>query len=180
MPLEGPRHSGEKHIDGRFACPVAGGYPEAMRLSLASTLPNVRILTPFVDLEFPESVVRAVTSAWPALSPKKVRQAVDAAHAALEDYRAALRQAGEALWRRHETSGEPLIVLYHLDPLINHGLPALIESMGAEVVTEDAVGAPRIGTKRRRGRQSMDLPLPALPCSSARAGEPDPQSSCSS
>lgn len=40
-------------------------------------------------------------------------------------------------------SGEPLIVLagrpYHLDPLINHGLPALIESMGAEVVTEDAV-----------------------------------------
>lgn len=132
VPLEGPRHSGEKHIDGRFACPVAGGYPEAMRLSLASTLPNVRILTPFVDLEFPESVVRAVTSAWPALSPKKVRQAVDAAHAALEDYRAALRQAGE-----------PLIVLagrpYHLDPLINHGLPALIESMGAEVVTEDAV-----------------------------------------
>ena len=130
VPLEGPRHSGEKHIDGRFACPVAGGYPEAMRLSLASTLPNVRILTPFVDLEFPESVVRAVTSAWPALSPKKVRQAVDAAHAALEDYRAALRQAGEALWRRHETSGEPLIVLagrpYHLDPLINHGLPALI------------------------------------------------------
>ena len=143
MPLEGPRHSGEKHIDGRFACPVAGGYPEAMRLSLASTLPDARILTPFVDLEFPESVVRAVTSAWPALSPKKVRQAVDAAHAALEDYRAALRQAGEALWRRHETSGEPLIVLagrpYHLDPLINHGLPALIESMGAEVVTEDAV-----------------------------------------
>lgn len=143
VPLEGPRHSGEKHIDGRFACPVAGGYPEAMRLSLASTLPNARILTPFVDLEFPESVVRAVTSAWPALSPKKVREAVDAAHAALEDYRAALRQAGEALWRRHETSGEPLIVLagrpYHLDPLINHGLPALIESMGAEVVTEDAV-----------------------------------------
>lgn len=83
VPLEGPRHSGEKHIDGRFACPVAGGYPEAMRLSLASTLPNARILTPFVDLEFPESVVRAVTSAWPALSPKKVRQAVDAAHAAL-------------------------------------------------------------------------------------------------
>lgn len=143
VPLEGPRHSGEKHIDGRFACPVAGGYPEAMRLSLASTLPDARILTPFVDLEFPESVVRAVTSAWPTLSPKKVRQAVDAAHAALEDYRAALRQAGEALWRRHETSGEPLIVLagrpYHLDPLINHGLPALIESMGAEVVTEDAV-----------------------------------------
>lgn len=143
VPLEGPRHSGEKHIDGRFACPVAGGYPEAMRLSLASTLPNARILTPFVDLEFPESVVRAVTSAWPALSPKKVREAVDAAHAALEDYRAAVRQAGEALWRRHETSGEPLIVLagrpYHLDPLINHGLPALIESMGAEVVTEDAV-----------------------------------------
>ena len=143
VPLEGPRHSGEKHIDGRFACPVAGGYPEAMRLSLASTLPNARILTPFVDLEFPESVVRAVTSAWPALSPKKVREAVDAAHAALEDSRAAVRQAGEALWRRHETSGEPLIVLagrpYHLDPLINHGLPALIESMGAEVVTEDAV-----------------------------------------
>lgn len=120
-----------------------GSFLQTFAKQLSLTLPNARILTPFVDLEFPESVVRAVTSAWPALSPKKVREAVDAAHAALEDYRAAVRQAGEALWRRHETSGEPLIVLagrpYHLDPLINHGLPALIESMGAEVVTEDAV-----------------------------------------
>lgn len=28
---------------------------------------------------------------------------------------------------------------YHLDPLVNHGIPALIESMGVPVVTEDAV-----------------------------------------
>ena len=51
---------------------------------------------------------------------------------------------GEELWRRHLASGEPLIVLAgpppnHIDPLINHGIPALIESMGVEVVTEDAV-----------------------------------------
>ena len=30
-------------------------------------------------------------------------------------------------------------VLIHIDPHINHGIPALIDSMGAAIVTEDAI-----------------------------------------
>ncbi|MDO5531813.1 acyl-CoA dehydratase activase-related protein [Sutterella sp.] len=143
VPFEGPRSDRKSAAAGRFACPVAGGYPEAMRLSIDTTLPGARILTPFVDLEHAESVVRAVRAAWPSLSAKEVRRAAESAHAALLQYQSELRAKGEALWHARELSGEPLIVIagrpYHLDPLINHGLPALIESMGAAVVTEDAV-----------------------------------------
>lgn len=140
VPFEGRK---DDRVPGRFACPVAGGYPEAMRLSLENALPGVKILTPFVDIEYPESVVRAVCAAWPELKASDVRHAAEAAHDRLEDYRRDLRMKGESIWRQHEASGEPLVVLagrpYHLDPLVNHGIPQLIESMGAAVVTEDAV-----------------------------------------
>ncbi|MDO4936608.1 MAG: acyl-CoA dehydratase activase-related protein [Sutterellaceae bacterium] len=129
--------------DGRYACPVVGGYPEALRLSIASTLPETRILTPFVDLAHPQSVVREILKAWPELKTSDVKRAVKTAQAALATYQATVRRKGETLWHEHVADGRPLVVLagrpYHLDPLINHGLPALIESMGATVVTEDAV-----------------------------------------
>ncbi len=132
-----------READGRFACPVVGGYPEALRLNAAESFPDVAIRTPFVDLSNPKSVERALLEAFPKLEARRVREAVKAGEAALADYRRDVSQKGEALWRAHEASGEPIIVLaghpYHLDPLVNHGIPSLIESMGAAVVTEDAV-----------------------------------------
>ena len=140
VPREGTPY---QEADGRFACPVVGGYPEALRLNAAESFPDVAIRTPFVDLSNPKSVERAVLDAFPKLDTKRVRDAVKAAQKALDDYREAIAKKGEELWRAHEASGEPLIVLaghpYHLDPLVNHGIPSLIESMGAAVVTEDAV-----------------------------------------
>ncbi len=72
-----------------------------------------------------------------------MKRAVRAGREALDAWRAELHAKGEAIWREHEASGEPLVVLaghpYHMDPLVNHGIPELIESMGVEIVTEDAV-----------------------------------------
>ena len=140
VPLEG---TPLPESDGRFACPVVGGYPEALRLNVAQAFPGVCIRTPFLDLKNPASVEKAILEAFPSLSARRIREAVRAGEAALDGYRRAVAEAGEALWRRHEASKRPLIVLaghpYHLDPLVNHGIPALIESMGVPVVTEDAV-----------------------------------------
>ena len=56
------------------------------------------------------------------------------------------RSAGRARrrWRRRGGRGLPVIVLcgrpYHLDAEINHGIDELIRSMGAVVISEDALG----------------------------------------
>ena len=132
-----------KEADARFACPVVGGYPEALKLNTEEAFPGVRLHVPFLDLTVDKTVETAVLSSFPELKPHDVRRAIRAGREALELYRTRVRAKGEELWRRHLASGEPLIVLaghpYHIDPLINHGIPALIESMGVEVVTEDAV-----------------------------------------
>lgn len=128
---------------GRFACPVVGGYPEALRLNMRAAFPQMRLLTPFVDLQAPSSVVRAIMEAFPAIPKREVERAVKVAKKALADYRADLHAHGEAYWRDNLAHGRPVVLLaghpYHLDPLVNHGIPSLIESMGAAVVTEDAV-----------------------------------------
>ncbi len=132
-----------KESDARFACPVVGGYPEALKLNTEEAYPGVRLLTPFLDLNNDKTVERALLESFPDLQLRDVRRAVKAGRQALEIYRQRLRAKGEEIWRRHAASSRPLIVLaghpYHIDPLINHGIPALIESMGADLVTEDAV-----------------------------------------
>ena len=129
--------------DARYACPVVGGYPEVLRLNLLSTFPKVSLMAPFIDLEREDSVLSGVCESFPELDRNEVREAFRAGREALSHYRGQLRALGEERAALARAKGVPLIVLaghpYHLDPLVNHGIPTLIASMGAEVVTEDAV-----------------------------------------
>lgn len=129
--------------DARYACPVVGGYPEVLQLNLQSTFPNVRLHTPFIDLEREASVVRGTIESFPDLSSSEVKAAFAAGTDAIADYRTKLRALGEERAALAHAHGIPLIVLaghpYHVDPLVNHGIPTLIASMGAEVVTEDSI-----------------------------------------
>lgn len=134
-----------READGRFACPVVGGYPEALRLNIEQSYPAVRIHTPFLDIENPKSVLRALRSSFEELkdvSDRVLLQAIEKAHASLAAYREEVRQKGTMIINTIDKS-QPIIVLashpYHLDPLVNHGITSLIESMGVTLLTEDAV-----------------------------------------
>ncbi len=134
-----------READGRFACPVVGGYPEALRLNIEQSYPKVHIYTPFLDIENPKSVLRALKSSFSDLkdvSDKVILRAIEKGHAALVAYREEVRQKGAMIVNTIDDD-KPLIVLashpYHLDPLVNHGITSLIESMGVTLLTEDAV-----------------------------------------
>lgn len=122
-----------------YACPVVGGYPEALRLALESAAPETRILTPFLSIEKFSTVAHALCEAFPQLKHKDVMRACEKASAALETYRRDIKEKALEIWNKPGfvvvLAGHP----YHLDSYIHHGIPTLIESMGAHVLTEDAV-----------------------------------------
>ena len=60
-----------------YACPVVGGYPEALRLALETAAPKTRILTPFVSIEKFSTVARALCEAFPQLKHKDVVRACE-------------------------------------------------------------------------------------------------------
>ena len=126
-----------------YACPVVGGYPEALKLNVITQHPGLKIHTPFLDISKRSTVLRAVKECFPDLPAREIKQAIAKAQQALSAYREELRQAGERMTAKAEEEGKTLIVLsgrpYHIDPLINHGIPSLISSMGTIVVTEDAI-----------------------------------------
>lgn len=131
------------NVPGRYACPVVGGYPEALKLNFECTHPETKLLTPFVDLNEPQTVIRAIREAFPQINLSEIKEAVKSAENAQQSYQRQIRQMGEKCFREHEITKAPLVVIashpYHMDPFVNHGICTLIASMGAEIVTEDSI-----------------------------------------
>lgn len=129
--------------DEYFACPVVGGYPEALRLNLESTFPDVKVYTPFLMLNTPARIIEAVQDIDPSIKSKEIKAAIAVATKAQERYRQDLEAQALEQIAKAERDNLPLMVLaghpYHIDPFINHGIPALISSMGTCLVTEDAI-----------------------------------------
>ena len=131
------------NVPGRFSCPVVGGYPEALKLNFECTHPESKLLTPFVDLNEAQTVIKAVHEAIPEIAVAEIKEAVKSAENAQQTYQRQIRQMGEKCFRDHEISKAPLVVIashpYHMDPFVNHGICTLIASMGVDIVTEDSI-----------------------------------------
>ena len=126
-----------------YNCPVVCGYPQVVRMNTDEVREKGCTLhTPFVQPAHDRSLVRALAQEF-NIPAKEVREAVKAARAELEAYRADLRAEGERVLARLEAEGGLGIVLggrpYHADPAVHHGLPDLIASLGAAVLSEDSV-----------------------------------------
>ena len=145
-----PRESSKERFvegDDSYACPVVGGYPEALKLNLKSTYPDLELFTPYVALENDGSIIAALQEIDPSLKKRAIKRAIELARTDLAQYHKQVTKHAQQEILRARSENLPLIVLtghpYHLDPLINHGIPALIASMGTVIVSEDAV-APMI------------------------------------
>ncbi len=138
-----------------YNCPVVAYYPEVIRSNVPE-IRNVRFLSDYVGLHRPKDFARKMTGLVKILdSTITAAQVARAAQGAYEEqarYMAAIRDKGQEYMRIASERGLPVIVLagrpYHLDPEINHGIDDLIASLGAVVVSEDAISdqAARIPT----------------------------------
>lgn len=139
-----PRETREsKQSDDCYNCPVVCGYPQVVRLNTDEVREKGCILhTPFVQPAHEKSLVRTLSEEFD-LPAKEVRSAFQAARAEQDCYRRELRAEGERVLHQIEAENGLGIVLcgrpYHVDPAVHHGLPDLITSLGAAVLSEDSI-----------------------------------------
>ena len=132
--------------DNHYNCPVVAYYPEVLAANLPA-LKKVKFLYDYVGphrrKDFPEKMTEILNRAFGGFSKKRVKQAADLAYRAYADYQAEVRRAGAEIFAQATAQGKRIVVLagrpYHLDPEINHGIDDLICSLGAAVISEDAV-----------------------------------------
>ena len=136
------RRESKDAADG-YNCPVVAGYPEVIRLNTDELLEqDCTLYTPCVSLEHPDTLVAALHDLF-GIPKKELRAAVRVAALEQEAYRTELRAEGERVLAELERTGKLGIVLsgrpYHADPAVHHGLPELVASLGAAVLSEDSV-----------------------------------------
>ena len=147
-----------QEADNHFNCPVVASYPENIRGNMDILQERrIRFLQPFLPIDSPRRLARRLRTELRdqaiQVGRRELIKAVRAAYAELERYRAAVRARGELILSELKRTGGNAIVLagrpYHIDPEINHGIPAMISSYGLAVLSEDALYHLKVAASRR-------------------------------
>ena len=129
-----------------YNCPVVASYPEVLRANIESLAQNnITFWHFFLPLDDPNRLAKRLHAELidEGLTVFEVKAAVEAAWRERQAYRDDIlrygRQALREIEKRHLTgivlAGRP----YHLDPAVNHGLPALLASFDVVVLSEDCL-----------------------------------------
>ncbi len=133
-------HTGDNH----YNCPVVAYYPEVIAASYEGSVP---FIYDYIGLhrekDFPRHIASILRPVMGAISVKDARRAMEQGFAARDRYLRAVRDDGRRIIGQARREGRHIIVLsgrpYHIDPEISHGIDQLICSLGAAVISEDAV-----------------------------------------
>ena len=137
----------EKLGDNHYNCPVVAYYPEVIGANV-NELGAITFIGDYIGphrrKDFPAHIRRILNDRLGEnFKLGDVKKASDAAFAEYESFMNEIRQCGVDYMEKATASNQPIIVLagrpYHIDPEISHGIDKLICSLGAVVVTEEAV-----------------------------------------
>ncbi|MCR5674134.1 MAG: 2-hydroxyacyl-CoA dehydratase [Lachnospiraceae bacterium] len=127
-----------------YNCPIVTSYPENIRNNVEKIVSgSVRFRNPFMAFTDLKTVTDALLSEFSELPAKEVIAAARDGWQELADTRKEIEDKGEETLRWIRENHRHGIVLagrpYHLDPEIHHGIPDMICSYGAAVLTEDSI-----------------------------------------
>ncbi|MBE6563675.1 MAG: 2-hydroxyglutaryl-CoA dehydratase [Ruminococcaceae bacterium] len=134
----------DEHLgDNHYNCPVVAYYPEV----IGANMKGIRLIRDYVGIhrpaDFTKTMHKIVCREFGDIPFREVKQAVNAAYAAYEAHKKALRAKGEDYLQLAQDKGLRTIILagrpYHVDGEINHGIDKYIASLGAVVVSEDSL-----------------------------------------
>lgn len=126
-----------------FSCPVACGYPQVVKENLTELAASGAVMhTPFVNPLHTPSLARHLRREL-GLPRNEIRAAIRLARQEQQAYLRQLRAEAQRVYEQARRVGGTVVVLagrpYHADPQVHHGLPDFIASLGAVVLSEDAL-----------------------------------------
>ncbi len=135
----------EMGTDNHYNCPVVAYYSDLLRGNM-DELKNTRFLYPFLNINNEKELSKELKKYLAPLADiplKTVKKAVEKGFKAHNEYREAVKKAGEKSISYAKTNGKKIMILagrpYHIDPEICHGIDKLAISLGFVVVSEDSV-----------------------------------------
>lgn len=130
-----------------YNCPIVATYPESIANNMDELFKEemVRFSHPFVPYDDDKKLIKTLTEEFKHLhiSNSEIAEAVKAARAEQNRFKADVRKQGEYALKYAKDHGKKAVVLagrpYHLDPEINHGINKLISSFDFVVLSEDSI-----------------------------------------
>lgn len=136
----------DKASDNHLNCPVVASYSEVIKHNIEELKEKeINFLNPFLSFENKRSLEKVMREALADfhISNSDIKNALNKAWKELDNYRSDIRLEGEKTVKYLKDNDLKGVVLggrpYHIDPAINHGIPALITSLGMAVLTEDSI-----------------------------------------
>jgi len=129
-----------------YNCPVVTGYPDVLKSAINPEdkyrIPLDNPAVSFKDKHLLKKQLHLFLKQF-GISSRTVSKSVEKGLEAQKKFREELKKKAGIVMADAEKKGEMAVVLagrpYHIDPLINHGIPNLLAGMGVHVITEDCI-----------------------------------------
>lgn len=138
----------ENGTENCYNCPVVAYYPEALAANIQE-LSKVNFLHDYLGLTnkkvLTDKLQKMLSPHYPDISKNEIKKAVEAAFSAYDKFEAQVKACGQKIITTARQQKRPIVVLsgrpYHIDPKVNHSLDRLITTMGAALISEDAISS---------------------------------------
>ena len=138
----------EQGTENCYNCPVVAYYPEVLHANMRE-LAKEHFFFDYLGLLHKKVLVQKLYELfhreYADITKNELHKAVDAAFAAYDAFEAQVKERGQRIITLARSQHKPIVVLagrpYHIDPKVNHSIDRLITTMGAALVSEDAVSS---------------------------------------
>lgn len=134
-----------KDSANHYNCPIVSGYPDVIESAIDPEEHGVPMDSPTINFN-DNKLLRAACLDYARrfkVEKSDFQAAFSKALQAVVNYNNAVQQVGRKTIEEARKNQERMIVLggrpYHVDPVINHGIPDMIAAMGIHVLPEDAL-----------------------------------------
>ena len=141
--------------DDSYNCPVVSGYPDLAALNVDGLrFGNVRYIHSFFPISSQREMAKHIVKEFNqnGVNAEEAVSALKEAYKAQKEFKKDIDSMGEATLRYILERGITGVVLaghpYHLDPVVNHGIPELINSYNVAVFTEDSICRRKFPTEK--------------------------------
>ena len=138
----------EQGTENCYNCPVVAYYPEVLHANMRE-LAKAHFFFDYLGLLHKKVLVQKLYELfhkeYADITKKELHKAVEAAFGAYDAFEAQVKERGQRIIALARAQHKPIVVLagrpYHIDPKVNHSIDRLITTMGAALVSEDAVSS---------------------------------------